>query len=248
MRKTMTKTEKLAILTQYAQYFYGIDSIPENIQKILAYLENSEEFFNLEFCLFYKEGVLQPSFKFAVASSDFELIQELSILATGPEWVRPKKWKNLIHMQLIFDRRGLCTRVSFGLCKKDRIKNTIHDLMVNYHPWVESDWIESIRIYNHEFGVNYLTERATVWTFKEFQFIDIAFCKKLFFWEVQDTVYLLLSKEDSREYLPSDIKKLWIFPPSLFNQVGLYISFLCVTRTVFLGGDLDKISFYLCTS
>lgn len=246
MPNVLRSADKIDLLKQYSQLCYWEKTVPENIRDILQILQDTDRFFDLEFCLFYKEGLLQNTFKFAVASSHFDLISVLSLTATWLHWVAPKRWRHLQAVQFIFTPSGDLSRIGFLLVRKDSDAWTIHTQMINYS---ESDvwWTSSVRSFNHQFWSNYMGFQSTVCTFKGLWCIDMYLCRKPFFWGIQTTIYLLFSRRERLNQMLADGERLGIIIPKTFLERNMYIGCICLERWALIKWDLSEISVYLVT-
>jgi hypothetical protein len=179
------KLDRLAILKEYYKYFYKSKKI-ECLEKLMILLGSRDDW-DLEICVFFKNNLEYPLFKFAICP-----IQDrnLSLKVGQIFWILeiPKYIDILYWTQISLDSEGGIVKVSYLFC--ERYKNEkILDFALMYYP----NQYQEYRYYNHRFPYNHI-ENIPRYSYMGLDCIDIVNCRKNFFEKKHDTVYIFFKR------------------------------------------------------
>lgn len=183
-------SDKVFFLKQFIS-FWNIENTPM-VSEILTFLKeyNTKKYFDIEYCLFFKEKKIVNDIKFEIFSQDmWILIWLLQILSLDKNQINKYIKIGIKSVQLTLDSKWEILRYAFNFNKREDWNIIDYSIIRRNIP---GTW-EETRIYSHSFPSNYLQSINVGTVLWDIEIIDMFIIDKKFFDAQQKTLYFLLN-------------------------------------------------------
>ncbi len=209
------------------------------IQKVKVLLENTIHDYDVEVCIFYRDGLLHPKCKFQIFTDSEELLTQLLRLISIENydflrWKNPLKW-----IQFVFNKNG--NIIEYALNHVSYTNETVIDISYKTFIWEQS----LVREYIHRFPKNYINDIAITRFRDVFLIKDIILLQKKFFEEKISSCYLFFV---SNSYFPDIFEKEFdIVIPDFIKWYNMKCFCICMNKAELTSKIPSKFSLYFWT-